>query len=78
MKFKSIKDQYIKLLSDYIIVSVDDLTENEAKLISKSFILFQEKLDDIKILSDENRRISIQLANLKASLDDNEYSNEDE
>ena len=51
---------------------MDDLTENELSLITESFELFSEKLDDIKILNDELKRISVELANLKAMHDDSE------
>jgi len=69
---ESFKDKYIKLLAGKITVSVDDLTENELSLITESFELFSEKLDDIKILNDELKRISVELANLKAMSDDSE------
>lgn len=74
---ESLKDKYVKLLAGKITVSVDDLTDNELKLINESFELFSEKLDDIKILHDELKRISIELANLKAMRDDseNDYDN---
>ena len=76
---ESLKDKYIKLLSSKITVSVDDLTDNELKLINESFELFDEKLDDIKILNDELKRVNIELANLKAMHDDseNDYDFED-
>ena len=69
---ESLKDKYIKLLSSKITVSVDDLSDNELKLITESFELFDEKLDDIKILNDELKRVNIELINLKAMRDDSE------
>ena len=69
---ESLKYKYIKLLSSKITVSVDDLTDNELKLINESFELFDEKLDDIKILNDELKRVNIELINLKAMHDDSE------
>jgi hypothetical protein len=69
---ESLIDKYIKLLSSKITVSVDDLTDNELKLITESFELFDEKLDDIKILNDELKRVNIELINLKAMRDDSE------
>lgn len=69
---ESLKDKYIKLLSSKITVSVDDLTDNELKLINESFELFDEKLDDIRILNDELKRVNIELINLKAMHDDSE------
>ncbi len=74
-KFKTLKERYVKLMIDTITVSLDDLTDNERILIDSSYDLFKEKLEDIKILEDNNKRLTIELANLKASLDDstNEY-----
>jgi hypothetical protein len=69
---ESLKDKYIKLLASKITVSVDDLTDNELKLINESFELFSEKLEDIKILQDELKRVNIELVNLKAMHDDSE------
>ena len=74
---ESTKDKYIKFLAGKIMVIVDDLTDNELSLITESFELFSEKLDDIKILNDELKRISIELANLKAMYDDSENDYED-
>lgn len=74
---ESLKERYVKLLASKIIVSVDDLTDNESKLIDESFELFNEKLEDIQILKEEVKRLSIELANLKAMQDDsdNDYDN---
>jgi hypothetical protein len=69
---ETLKQQYVKLLADSITVSVDDLLPNEILLISKSFELFTEKLEDLKIANDEIKRISIEIANLKAMADDTE------
>jgi hypothetical protein len=71
---ESLKDKYIKLLSNKITVSIEDLTNNELKLITESFELFKEKLDDIKILNDELKRVNIELINLKSMLDDSDYN----
>ena len=67
--FSTIKQQYKKLLADHITVSVEDLTDNELSIIEKSYELFQDKLDDIKVLNDEIKRLSIALLNLKAMTD---------
>jgi len=74
----SFKEQYIKLLADHITVSVEDLSPNELAIMEKSFDLFESKLEDIKLLGDDNKRLSIQLANLKSSLDDTNYPHEDD
>ena len=74
----SFKEQYIKLLADHITVSVEDLSSNELAIMNKSYDLWKEKMDDLKILGDENKRIAIQLANLQSSLDDADYHHDDE
>ena len=70
LKFKTLKEQYVKMLADKILVSLEDLSDNEKILIEESYNLWQEKLEDIKILEDENRRISIELGNLKDYVSD--------
>lgn len=69
---KTFKEKYIKYLSDKITVSIDDLTDNELKLMNESFEMFNEKLEEIKILSDELRSVKIQLMNIKSMNDDTE------
>ena len=66
-----LKKEYTKLLASSISVSIEDLTENEKTLIDKSFELFEEKRDDLKIANDEVKRLSIELANNKAIHEDN-------
>jgi hypothetical protein len=73
MKFKTLKEQYLDLVIDRITVSKEDLTEVEEKIINIGYELLSEKLDDIKILNDEIKRISLELANLKAYQDDEDY-----
>ena len=73
----SLKEQYTKLLCSQITVSVDDLTDNEKALIEKSFDLFEEKLEEIKLSNDEVRRLSIELANTKAMYQTDRNENDD-
>ena len=79
MKYQTLKEKYTKLLADHITVSVEDLTKNELDLINQSFILFQDKLEEIKTNDDEVKRLSIELANYKAMYgninDDDENNN---
>jgi hypothetical protein len=70
---RSIKTEYFNLLSNKILVRVEDLTENEKVLIQESFILFEEKLEDIKLLKDEIKRLNITLCNMKSMQDDSDY-----
>ena len=65
-----LKKEYTKLLITSISVSLEDLTDNEKTLIEKSFELFEEKRDDLKIANDEVKRLSIELANHKAMHED--------
>ena len=52
------------MMRNVLSLSEDDLTDNERILIEHGFRLFNEKMEDIQILNDENRRISIELANM--------------
>lgn len=76
--FRSLKDQYYDLVTDRIKVSKDDLTEKEIRIIEFGFELMKEKLEDLKILNDDIKRLSIENANLKAYNDDKDYGDEEE
>lgn len=65
-KFESLKDRYKKLIADSVTISIGDLTESENAIIDKSYDLFEEKMDDLKVANDEVKRLSIELANYKA------------
>jgi len=83
-KFKTLKEQYeeliiSKLFPDRKIEFVrEELTDNEKMIIEFTYELFQEKLDDMKILQDEIKRISVENANLRAYNDDKDYDYDDE
>jgi hypothetical protein len=76
--FKSLKDQYYDLVTGRITVSKEDLTKTEIEIIELGFDLMEEKLEDIKILKDNIKRLSIENANLKAYNDDKDYGDEEE
>ena len=76
-KFKSLKDRYKELILSKVYIKEEDLTEEESLIIDATYELFEEKLQDMKILNDEIARLSVQLANLKASNDDNDYEYDD-
>jgi hypothetical protein len=78
LMFKSLKDQYYDLVTDRIQVPKDDLTENEIRIIEFGFELMKEKLEDLKILNDDIKRLSIENANLRAYNDDKDYGDEEE
>ena len=78
-KFKTLKEQYeelilSKLFPDRKIEFVrEELTDNEKMIIEFTYELFQEKMDDMKILKDEITRVSIENANLKSFNDNKDY-----
>jgi methyl coenzyme M reductase gamma subunit len=76
--FKSLKDQYYDLVTGRITVSKEDLTKTEIEIIELGFDLMEEKLEDIKILKDNIKRLSIENANLKSYNDDKDYGDEEE
>ena len=47
-------------------------------IIEFTYELLQEKLDDMKILQDEIKRISVENANLKSYNDNKDYDYDDE
>lgn len=75
--FKSLKDQYYDLVTGRITVSKEDLTKTEIEIIELGFDLMEEKLEDIKILKDNIKRLSIENANLKSYNDDKDYGEEE-
>lgn len=56
----------------------EELNEVEMEIMDAGFELMKEKLEDIKILNDEIKRLSIENANLKAYNDDKDYGDEEE
>jgi len=78
MEFKSLKEQYIEIFTNRLSISKDDLTDVENDIINIGYELMLEKLEDLKIVNDENRRISIELANLRSYIDDRGYCDESE
>ena len=78
LMFKSLKDQYYDLVTGRITVSKEDLTKTEIEIIELGFDLMEEKLEDIKILKDNIKRLSIENANLKSYNDDKDYGDEEE
>lgn len=73
LKIKTLKEKYFEMMANKISVSVDDLTDNERKLIEAGYESFTEKLEDIKILGDDFKRVSVELANLKSYVNDVGY-----
>jgi hypothetical protein len=65
-----LKKDYIKHIADRVLILEEDLSEIELKIIDESFYLFISKLEDIKILNDEIKRLTIENLNLKEYLKD--------
>ena len=65
-----LKKEYFKMMSDKLSLSIEDLTDNENTLIEFGFTIFMEKMEEIKLLNDEIKRISIELSNLKSYVED--------
>lgn len=78
MEFKTLKEQYYDLVLDKIIVSLEDLNETEKTIIDTGYYLMIEKLEDIKLLTEENTRLKVEIANLKSYQDDNDYNEEED
>jgi len=78
MDFKTLKEQYYDLVLDKIIISLEDLNETEKTIIDTGYYLMIEKLEDIKLLTEENYRLKVEIANLKSYQDDNDYNEEED
>ena len=65
-EFKTLKEQYTKIMADAVTINVEDLTVTELAIINKGFEIFESKLEEIKVGSDETKRLSLELSNLKA------------
>jgi hypothetical protein len=76
--FKSLRDQYYDVILSKIMIPREELNEVEMEIIDAGFELMKEKLEDIKILNDDIKRLSIENANLKAYNDDKDYGDEEE
>ncbi len=66
MIFISMEEQYRKLITDHILISLDDLSDDEKAIINYSWSIIKNKLADLKIAEDEIKRLNIELINLKS------------
>lgn len=67
------RPEYMKYVSEKIMISIEDLSDTEMEIINITFDLFKEKVDDIKMLNDDINKLQNAYLNLKSSLDDNNY-----
>lgn len=72
------REAFTKALADYVSISVEDLNATEMSLISKAYLIVKDCLAEQKALSDEVKRLSIDLANLRAMTDDRDEGYEEE
>lgn len=71
--FKTPRQKYTEGVLNHLLIKEEDLTETEKEIITYGFDLLRERLDEMKILNDEIKRLNIELANLKSYNDDGEY-----
>jgi hypothetical protein len=67
------RPEYMKYVSEKIMIPIEDLSDIEMEIINITFDLFKEKVDDIKMLNDDINKLQNAYLNLKSSLDDNNY-----
>lgn len=67
------RPEYMKYVSEKIMIPIEDLSDTEMEIINITFDLFKEKVDDIKMLNDDINKLQNAYLNLKSSLDDNNY-----
>jgi hypothetical protein len=73
MEFESLRDQYMSLMAKHMGLSdARNMSEYQINLAAYGFELFEDKLNDIKTLEDEVRRLNIELLNERAMNDDME------
>jgi hypothetical protein len=71
--FKTPRQKYTEGVLNHLLIKEEDLTDTEKEIITYGFDLLRERLDEMKILNDEIKRLNIELANLKSYNDDGEY-----
>jgi hypothetical protein len=71
--FKTPRQKYTEGVLNHLLIKEEDLTETEKEIITYGFDLLQERLDEMKILNDEIKRLNIELANFKSYNDDKDY-----
>ena len=62
--------EYKKYILERIDILDEDLTDEENEIISISYDLWMDKMGDIKVLQDDNKRLVNENLNLKAYRDD--------
>jgi len=68
-KNKYFYPEFKKYILDRILVKEEDLSKEEYEIISISYDLWMDKMNEIKVLNDEIKRLSIENTNLKSYRD---------
>ena len=71
--FQTPKEEYTDGVLNYLLIKKEDLTDSEKEIINYSFSVLEERLEDIKLLNDEVKRLNIELANIKSYDDNKDY-----
>jgi hypothetical protein len=89
MKKKEIRDkqedknkyyfpEYKKYILDRTLINEEDLSKDESEIISISYDLWMDKMNEIKDLNDELKRLTIENLNLKSFNDDIRMSRDED
>lgn len=70
---KTPKEKYTEGVLNFLLIKKEDLTYTEKEIINYSFSVLEERLEDIKLLNDEVKRLNIELANMRSYDDNNDY-----
>ena len=68
-KNKYFYPEYKKYILDRILIKDEDLSKEESEIINISYDLWMDKMNEIKVLNDEIKRLSIENTNLKSYRD---------
>jgi hypothetical protein len=69
----SLKKEYTKIMEKRISIKEEDFSHTEKEIINLGFVMVKEKIDEIRELNEEIIRLKIEISNLKAYNDNNDY-----
>ncbi len=64
------RPEYIKYISDKIQIPIEELTYTEMEIINVTFDLYREKMDDIRMLNHDIKKLQKAYIDLKRSTND--------
>jgi hypothetical protein len=68
-----LKKEYTKIMERRISIKEEDFSHTEKEIINLGFVMLKEKIDEIRELNEEIIRLKIEISNLKAYNDNNDY-----